>query len=186
MSSKRTAFSHIQNQTNPKSPTASSTPAPRNLIKKSNSLKLSDFNDDGFSKIKEASKLRTSNSFDLSLNAPISEEIEEELSFIASTSFKKSAIKIFRDSSCDKNDIEIQCDIENDLIQNLVDNEFTEDELLIKEKNPETFLRLIAEKLRAELFDHLQENMEVSVPTNVATPFNVYELLLVQMSRSQC
>ena len=77
-------------------------------MKKSNSLKLSDFNDDGLLKLKETSKLRTSNSYDLSTNAPISEEIEQELSFVAASSTKRHSIKIYRDSSNEnKQDIEI-------------------------------------------------------------------------------
>ena len=56
--------------------------------------------------------------------------------------------------------IEIQCEIEDD---NTYDQcEFTEEELEIKRKNPENYMKIIAQKIRVELHDQLEENKEVN------------------------
>jgi hypothetical protein len=72
----------------------------------------------------------------------------------------KSPFKIFEDKQLKSNTIEIQCDLEDEFT--LKDSDLTEEELEIKANNPNNYWKLIAEKLRVELYDCLQENLEVS------------------------
>jgi hypothetical protein len=142
--SDRKALSHLQTTNTKKSPT----------MKKSRSLR---FNIED--ETNESKKLRNHgrNSFDNSLIQAINEsdEFNASFEFINNT----TTCKIYQDKLNIKNSIAIQCDFGNeaDSIECLL----TQEELEIKEKNPDSFWKLIAEKVRVELYEHLQENVEV-------------------------
>ena len=133
------------------------------LIKKSFSLKFDEIEND--KEKSELKKIKERNSLD---NLSNLEEFAESNS-CSGYSFKnlktsissKSPFKIFEEKKTKNisNSIETQCDLDDEFC--LKESDLTEDELEIKANNPNNFWRLIAEKLRVELFDSLEENVQV-------------------------
>ena len=156
-SSDRKAFSHLQNTSNKKT------------IKKSSSLRFNEIDENNEESAKR-SKLSARNSFDSS-SFIIHESDEHENSpgkQLLAKSISTQSFLIYEDkqSTSDTSkekksmaSIEIQCDIENEFDDEC---ELTHEEIEIKKKNPDNYMRTIAEKIRGELYENLQENMEVS------------------------
>ena len=131
-------------------------------IKKSYSLK---FDEIDFEQNKsELKKIKERNSLDNLSNSIIDDFNESNSSFKgAQKSFSKTPFKIFEEKNLIKNvsnNAEVQCNLDEEFF--LKESDLTEEELEIKTKNPNNYWKIIAEKLRVDLYDNLQENMEVS------------------------
>ena len=156
--SERKALSQLQTKSNKKT------------IKKSSSLRFNEI-DENEDSAKKA-KLSARNSLDNSLFSV--HEDDEQANNTSQLKSSASAFQIYEDKETQQkqqqqqvdkpkpqtSSIEIQCEIEDD---NTYDQcEFTEEELEIKRKNPENYMKIIAQKIRVELHDQLEENKEVN------------------------
>lgn len=151
--SERKALSQLQTKSNKKT------------IKKSTSLRFNEI-DENEESAKKA-KLSARNSLDNSLFI-----VHEDDEHANTSLLKGSAFQIYEDKDpkeqqntkpADKKktteSIEIQCEIEDDPSYDQC--ELTEEELEIKMKNPDNYMKLIAQKIRVELHEQLEENKEV-------------------------
>ncbi len=135
------------------------------LIKKSYSLKFDEIDFDQEKSDLKKLKFKERNSLDNLSNSLIEELNESNSSAKPGIKFTKSPFKIYQEKKVVgigeniKQSIEIQCNLDEELT--LKDSDLTEEELEIKAKNPSNYWKLIAERLRVELYENLQENMEV-------------------------
>ena len=152
----------------------------RLLVKKSYSLKFDEINLDTEKIELKKIKSKERNSLDNLSNSLIenlSESNSSSVSFNeAKSSFMvKSPFKIFEDKkllNAGSNDVEIQCDLDNENC--LKDSDLNEEEMELKAKNPNNYWKLIAEKLRVDLYDNLQENMEVRIFLKCSFSFQTF------------
>lgn len=155
--SERKALSQLQTKSNKKT------------IKKSSSLRFNEIEENIEDSAKKA-KLSARNSLDNSLFA-VHEDDEHG---VDKSQLKSSAssFQIYEDNGSKQKQqkdsdtqtkgvsIEIQCEIEEDSTYDQC--ELTEEELEIKRNNPDNYMKIIAQKIRVELHDQLEENKEVN------------------------
>lgn len=142
--SDRKALSHLQTTNTKKSPT----------MKKSRSLRfnIEDETNDS-KKLKNHGRSSFDNSLIQALNE--SDEFNASFEFVNNT----TTCKIYQERLNNKTNIAVQCDLNNEI--DSIEGLLTQEELEIKEKNPDNYWKIIAEKVRVELYDQLQENIEV-------------------------